>query len=156
MFSLKKVMILSHCILNPYCEMDQPATLDLYRKTIRELLDREVGILQLPCPELCYQSLERKSITSDDPGVNDYRAYCRQLLMPIKKNLGEYKRNGVEIIGMVGIDTSPSCSTKDSSSIMMKELFRMMEEEGIAFPVIDMPQKADADQEAFLKELFSL
>ena len=150
---MKKVIILSHCILNPYCELDEPSALSLYQQAIRTIVNKGIGILQLPCPELCYQGLERASITGKDSRAADYRAYCREILSPTIKNIVEYHKNGVELVKIVGIDTSPSCSTEDPSSIMIKELVQMMEEKGIFVSTIDMPQDPDINKEDFLKRI---
>ena len=53
----RKVVFLAHCLLN------QNAISDVYPAAFRELvqffLEHQVGIVQLPCPELCCLGLDR-------------------------------------------------------------------------------------------------
>ncbi|HML37513.1 MAG TPA: hypothetical protein PKA19_08865 [Bacillota bacterium] len=152
---MKKVIVLSHCIINPFCELDESLTKNLFAKTIKEIADRGIGILQLPCPELSYQHLERESITSQDERAEEYGKYCRELLKSTVQNIKEYHQNGIGLIRLVGIDTSPSCSTADSSSIMMQVLAEMLKDAGISIPAADMPHFFDGDESVFVDELLA-
>lgn len=148
---MKKIALISHCVLNSYCE--QPEASEIFRKKILEVLtDKNISIVQLPCPELCYQGLERESILPGTEVAEAYQRYCECLLAPIIKNLEEYMRHDIEIAGVVGIETSPSCSVKDSAAIMMQLLFREMKQKKIPWgKVMDMPVSGDGD--AFYKQL---
>ena len=107
---MKRVMLLSHCILNSFCEM--PMAPDNLRKRIIDIItEKNLSIIQLPCPELSYQGLARKSICPHTAEAEEYRRYCEDLLENILSNIAEYKENNIEIVGIIGIDTSPSCST---------------------------------------------
>ena len=86
---MKKIALVSHCVLNSLCEL--PEASDTFRKQIVNLLtDKKISLMQLPCPELCYQALERESITAEDPKAEKYEQYCRELLVPVMKDV--YKR----------------------------------------------------------------
>ena len=67
-----------------------------------------------------------------------YAEYCRKLLQPLTKNLCQYRENGVELVAVIGINTSPSCSVEDPESIMMKILLDTLKEIGYSdFRCID-------------------
>ncbi len=56
----KRVLFLAHCLLNQNAISDGTAVCPAsYRELLRVLLDAEVGILQMPCPELCCLGLDR-------------------------------------------------------------------------------------------------
>lgn len=151
---MKKIALISHCVLNNYCEL--PEASETFRKKILEILtDKNISIVQLPCPELCYQGLERESILPGTEPAEKYQEYCESLLAPIIKNLEDYTRHGIEIAGVVGIETSPSCSVEDSAAIMTRLLFKEMEEKKIPWgKVVDMPVSGDG--KAFYEQLKQL
>lgn len=148
---MKKIAILSHCVLNSCCEL--PEAPDTFRRQILEtLLEKNISIFQLPCPELCFQALERESILPESSLAKDYRDYCKTLLAPVIKNLEEYKKHDIEVALIMGIDTSPSCSVHDREAIMMKLLLESMKKINIQWgQAFDMP--VDGTGEAFLERL---
>lgn len=153
---MKNIVLLSHCILNSMCET--PPAPDTYRREITDLfIDRGISMIQLPCPELCYQDLVRESIEPGSEKAEEYAEYCRQLLAPLVDNLQKYKKNGIEVAGIIGIDTSPSCSTVDSDSIMIKVLLEEIEAFSSSRPVMmDMPvEPGHADFIQKLSEAFA-
>lgn len=114
---MNKIALLSHCVLNSLCELPQAS--DTFRKAIVDcLMEKKINMVQLPCPELCYQALERVSIEPDSPAAEEYRKYCRELLKPLLHNLEEYKKQEIELVLILGIDTSPSCSITNPQAIM--------------------------------------
>lgn len=152
---MKKIVLLSHCVMNPFCELPEaPETL---RKPILDtFLRKGWGIIQLPCPELCYQSLERSSIYVTDEEAAPYRLYCKKLLQPLIKNIGEYNIHGIKVGGIVGIDTSPSCSVIDQDAIMMQVLLDQLNEiKSGEIQRIDTPIDDDIDMDIFLDDLAS-
>ena len=151
---MKRIVLLSHCVLNSMCE--EPPAADTYRKCIVEAaMDGGVSMIQLPCPELCYQALVRDSIYPGDEKAGPYAEYCRGLLAPLIKNLREYKENGVGLAAVIGIRTSPSCSLEDPDSIMMKILLEALGEIGYeGFRCLDMP--VEPGDEAFIREIEGL
>ncbi|MGI6732266.1 MAG: hypothetical protein ACOX5F_10325 [Anaerovoracaceae bacterium] len=152
---MKKVIVLSHCILNSFCELDKPSNKKLFDQLVVSLINDGIGILQLPCPELSYQGLNRKSITPQDDNAEDYRLFCREILESTIKDLKEYHKNDIDVVKLVGIETSPSCSVIDPESIMMKELISEMEKEGITYSRIDMPHDPVSNIEEFIEEILA-
>lgn len=152
---MKKVIVLSHCILNSFCELDEPSNKKLYDQFVVSLIKGGIGILQLPCPELSFQGLNRKSITAQDVKAEEYRVFCREILESTIRDLKEYHRNSIDVVKLVGIETSPSCSALDTESIMMKELVSLMEREGITYSKIDMPHDLVSDIDGFIEEILA-
>lgn len=153
---MKKIILISHCVLNSYCEL--PKAPDELRKDMLEILmNQDVSIVQLPCPELSYQGLERESIHPGDEKAKDYEQYCKELLKPVIKDIQEYNANDVEIIGIIGIDTSPSCSVINKDAIMMKLLREELNDLKIDIKdLLDMPVTAGENRDQFLSLLHKI
>ncbi len=136
---MKRIILVSHCVLNRFCET--PPAGDFYREGLFQAVsDKHLSIVQLPCPELCFQGLVRESISPGTEKAEEYEKYCEGLIEPIVKNLIQYRENGIEAAGIIGIDKSPSCSVVDVDAIMMKVLFKRLKEEGIDIHFkVDMP-----------------
>jgi len=141
---MKRVIMLAHCILNGFCDLD--VSDNTLRREVMDVIDKEdTGVIQLPCPELCYQALERTSIEPGDSRSGKYEEYCRDLLADLFKTLREYHKHDVEILGMLGIENSPSCSAEDDSSIMCRIIKEELEKSGIEAKIIsDIPESAEA------------
>lgn len=151
---MKRVVLLSHCVLNHLCEL--PEASSAFRKAILDILqDKNLGMIQLPCPELCYQSLDRTSILPGDAAADQYRHYCKVLLEPVFQNLKQYQKHGISLAGIVGIDTSPSCSVANENAIMaeilLDTIYSMDIEPGL---LVDMPIKGNGKD--FLEALKTL
>lgn len=142
---MKRIVLLSHCILNSFCELPQ-APDDLREEILRVINDKKLSVVQLPCPELSYQGLDRSSIYPGTPEAEKYEKYCGQLISTVVSNIEEYKDNDIEIAGIIGIDTSPSCSTMDSRAIMMKVLLEKLSDAGVTAKVLaDMPVEGSGE-----------
>jgi predicted secreted protein len=86
------------------------------------LIDAGVGILQMPCPELLCLGLDRQveagihtTVESEDTRVAQHmvedqtQTLCRRLVSDLVYQVEEYQRNGFELVGIIGINGSPTC-----------------------------------------------
>lgn len=153
---MKKIALLSHCIWNPFCEAEEPAAKTLYRQIVAALMEKDVAILQLPCPELTYQGLIRDSLYPDSEKAEEYTKFCRGLLKVALNNIKEYQKNGVAVVALLGIDTSPSCSAIDPTAFMTNELLKMMADEEIPVKCMDMPISVVVKPQELIDEILSL
>ena len=56
----RKVVFVAHCLLNQNAISDQTAVYPAaFRDVVDFFLERDVGIVQMPCPELCCLGLDR-------------------------------------------------------------------------------------------------
>ena len=145
---MKKIVLVSHCALNSMCEL--PPASDEYRKGLLGIAgENGWDIIQLPCPELSYQGLERESIYPGTEKAWDYGHYCWDLLTPLFKNLREYIKYGYQFIGIIGIETSPSCSIKAGEGIMMGLIMDFLKTNGVIdCKLVNMP--VESGDESFL------
>lgn len=125
----KRVLFLAHCVLNQNAISDGTASFSGVNETIlRLLLDANVGIVQMPCPEMNCLGLDR----GDREGANrplleensrirremnrtGARRMLDELVRQVLFQIEEYERFGFEVVGIVGINRSPSCGIDTTS-----------------------------------------
>ena len=117
---MKKILIVSHCVLNSASKLksfDQneiESENNLRRELLKKVIDNDIQLLQLPCPEYLQYGFNRWGHTMDQFNNTFFRARCREMLQPIVQQIEEYLANPEEfqILGVLGIDGSPSCGVK--------------------------------------------
>lgn len=113
---MKKVIFVSHCILNTaskvvlYNQQSIDAEEKLRLQFVSTALNNGIQIVQLPCPEFTLYGSKRWGHVSDQFDNPFFREHCRKILTTIIQQLKEYLSNSsYEVLGIVGIDGSPSC-----------------------------------------------
>lgn len=106
----RKILVLSHCILNqnsvvlPYGRK----MLD-FQELINYCLENNIGLIQLPCPEFKHLGLKRWGHLKTQLDYTGYRNLCKKLLIPIVEELEDYLANDYKVLGVCGIKGSPTC-----------------------------------------------
>lgn len=133
----RRLILLAHCILNqnavvqPLARM--PAALE---GIVRACLEAEVGLLQLPCPEMAARGPTRAQDERHGYDTPEYRALCRQLLAPIRDQVRAHEHADYTIVGLIGIGDSPSCGldtthegkAQPGRGVFMEELLALLPE----------------------------
>lgn len=117
---MKKILFVSHCILNTASKvaMDDRASIaseeDLRRRFVAEALSSGIQLIQLPCPEFTLYGSRRWGHVSNQFNNPFFREHCRRLIEPFILQIREYRsdKRKFRILGIVGIDGSPSCGVK--------------------------------------------
>ena len=164
----KRVIFLAHCLLNQNAISDGTAVSPAsFQAVIRLLLDAEVGIVQMPCPELCCLGLDRGNIHgADSPvtventrireslGQDGPRRQLEALAGQVAHQILEYRKYGFAVLGIIGADRSPTCGVETTSDqgvelpgrgVFMGALCRALERRGISLPCVGVkagPQAA--------------
>ena len=125
----KKLILVAHCLLNQNSISDGTADLPCqFREVVELLADCRIGIIQLPCPELTCLGLDRKDaaggqrdlltentrirgLMEERHNIETLRARADDLAMQVD----EYRRHGFEVLGLIGVDRSPSCGVETTS-----------------------------------------
>lgn len=154
----KKVVFVAHCILNQNTKLDECAHHPgPVWKVIQLLGEQGFGIIQLPCPELLLLGLSRQvditanpTVMSEDTRIakcmREKRAQemCKKLTEDIIYQIQEYQKNEFEVIGIIGINGSPTCGVETTWAENKEyegygEFFRILKEEleleGIQLPM---------------------
>jgi predicted secreted protein len=119
----KQVILVSHCILNQNAKIDRCAWYPgAMIEVSRHLIDSGVGILQMPCPELLCLGLDRQVVNIDKTTVESedervallmhedrYAVICKSIAQNLVYQISEYQKNGFTVIGLLGINCSPTC-----------------------------------------------
>ena len=152
----KNIVLVSHCLLNQNSVVLPLARAKgMYKALVEVIKDREIGILQLPCPEIIHLGIERKPMTKQEYDTEDYRRLCRELLKPIIIQLEFYKASDYNLVGIIGIDESPTCSL-DTKGIMMEEFYKSLEEYHIELSNIAVPTTYRENVETRFSEKLSI
>lgn len=158
----KKLVILAHCLLN------QNAVLLGWERApgpfagIMSLLgEHQVSILQLPCPELAYLGLERPPMTYGEYNTSEYMVHCLQLLKPFALQMKHYLHHDYQLLGILGIEESPSCDSFKSRGVFMNALRvsvnALKSEVYEKTPKLDLPENLEeGGYDAYLKKLKEL
>lgn len=113
----QKVLLLSHCFLNDGTKL-RNADADEFamertskRAFLKQALDSNIELLQLPCPEFLLYGSNRWGHASSQFDTPFFRRESKKLLEDIVLQLMEYTSHPerFEILGIIGIDGSPSC-----------------------------------------------
>ena len=125
----KSVVFVAHCILNQNSLSDGTASYPSQIKEVLGLLTKfDVGIVQMPCPELLCLGLSRGNIGESLGSIVEENARIRKmmstgsavkemkkLIKGVIKQIIEYRKYGFTIKGIVGINRSPSCGVETTS-----------------------------------------
>ena len=116
---MKRILVVSHCLLNTASKVERykdasiQSEEELRRRILKKALEEGVQLIQLPCPEFVMYGARRWGHTYEQFDNPFYRQKCRELLAPIMQQLKEYNaQEEVCLLGVLGIDGSPSCGVK--------------------------------------------
>lgn len=119
----KKIVLVAHCFLNQNSKIDECAHYPgVILEATKALIDTEVGIIQMPCPEIFYLGLDRevdlrtsRTVESEDTRVakrmqeEKSKALCKSMVDSIVYQVEEYIKHGFCIVGLIGMNGSPTC-----------------------------------------------
>lgn len=125
----KRVILVAHCVLNQNSISDGTADFPGSDQALVELLlAAKVGIVQLPCPELMCLGLDRGNpdgavcpLLVENSRIRramERRSAGRRLASLARSvvyQILEYRTHGFDVLGMVGINRSPSCGVETTS-----------------------------------------
>ena len=114
---MQNILVVSHCVLNIsakvvlYEKEAMAAEEALRRKFLQSALQKGVQLLQLPCPEFTLYGACRWGHVSTQFDNPFFRQHCERQLDPVILQLKEYLAHAerFHVIGVLGIDGSPSC-----------------------------------------------
>jgi predicted secreted protein len=139
----KKILVVSHCVLNQNTVIPEEArSPGMMKSAVSWAEEQGYGLVQLPCPEFTYLGPDRPSMTREQYDTPEYRAHCRSILLPVVEQLQLYQEHGYTLVGGMGIATSPSCDP--GYGVFMEELHLLANEMRI---VLDQFWQIPATQE---------
>jgi len=140
MYRNKRVIFLSHCILNQNTVVKPLARAGgAYNNIVKEILNRNIGIHQISCPEYRLLGLQRKPMSKQEYDSKEFRYLCSKIAKDTIEIMKEYIRNEYDIVGIIGIKQSPTCSITGNRGILMEELFNVLDREDINIRYFEVP-----------------
>lgn len=113
---MKKIFVVSHCILNTASKVRQDESelqeeYKLRSKFLRMALEQNIQLVQLPCPEFILYGSRRWGHVRSQFDHPTFRKTCRDLFEPILMQLQEYASDTshFSILGIISVEGSPSC-----------------------------------------------
>ncbi len=165
------VVFVPHCALNMNARhvdcADFPAMMEPLFEFLRE---NQIGIVQMPCPELRVLGLGRDR---DVPPLNTIREAleipdAQKRLKPLVDDMvyliKEYRYQEVEILGMLGKNGSPSCGVETThkegehvpgQGILIRELRKGLAREGLDIELKGIDDHRQEEAIAWVQERIS-
>jgi predicted secreted protein len=149
-----KVVFVSHCMLNQNARIvraaDFPAT---FEPLIEYLQKKQVGLIQMPCPELYCLGLGRRAVRV---GLESSagRQRLERLVDDLVFTIREYLFQGFEIVGILGKQGSPACGVtrtwldnrqQDGQGVWIRELKVRLVAEELELPVLGVADHKQND-----------
>ncbi len=144
----RKIVFLTHCFLNINTRFPQGcAFAGANVQMINTLLQHDLGIIQMPCPEFLCMGLE-KELYGEIP-ESELRDCFRNIAAGVVDQIEAYLALGYEISGIIGMNPSPSCGVEvskgkgtmlgldrdtsevEESGVFIEELMRLAEQRGL-------------------------
>jgi predicted secreted protein len=134
-----KVIFLSHCILNENTRyLGGACRAACIREIVEKCLDKDIGIVQMPCPEqIAWGGVTKRLmlLAYGAKGTLFYRILSlffpvfllytrvifRRLARETAGQIRDYLASGFSVVGVMGIDGSPSCGV--SKTLDMRRSF---------------------------------
>ena len=167
----RRIVVVIECVLNQNARDDGAAVTPAINRAVIDLCQEyEVGILQIPCPEMDVLGFKRNrppgiSIRAALDSVRGRRR-CREISIGIANRLQDYSRQGYKILAIIGGNPeSPGCAVHpgehgltDHSGVLMRELYDELRKRNLMVPfkgVRDSDLGLMESDIRWLKELFS-
>lgn len=121
------VLVVSHCLLNKSVRWWQEGkpperNIGLSSEIVQYALRRNIGLIQMPCPEFTFCGNPRPSRTKDDyERLEGFKEHCEKLAKSfaeqIIKLITMSRIPQIHIIAVVGIKRSPSCAVNSAMAV---------------------------------------
>ena len=104
------VIFLSHCCLNQNAKVRGIAKYPgAIIPLVELLLEHDVGIYQMTCPEMTYLGNMRWGMVQDQYNNPMFRRHCQRLAEVVVDQVQNYLQCGYKVLGFVMMDGSPVC-----------------------------------------------
>ena len=142
-----RVILLAHCILNQNAVVKPLARAKgAYEAIITTIMNEGIGLVQLPCPETLHLGLDRLPMSYEEYDTTAFKVLCSNLVTNQMLYIEKLLENGTEIVGILGIESSPSCDQATRKGHFMESLHGI--EVLNQLPKLDVPEAYAEDEEA--------
>lgn len=154
----RKIALVAHCLLNQNAKVAGMASWPaLVNPVIDILTQANVGIVQMPCPEVEHLGVSRPTgeDTKEQYDTPEYRGCCLRLAQHVVGQAQQYVNAGCQVVCVLGMEGSPSCSVTtvptrkgpaDGSGVFFEILLTELKKANLEISVIGIPEAADMSQ----------
>lgn len=115
---------------------------------IRILIKHHINIVQMPCPELIFDGFQRKPCGRKKYDTPPNRQICEKIAEQVIEMMAEFRKNGCDIVAMLGIEFSPTCAVSKlmapppnrqmifGEGIFIEALKKKLKQKQIRIPII--------------------
>jgi predicted secreted protein len=159
----RRVVLLPHCALNQNSRVAgaavRPAAME---NLIAGLLQHNIGIIQMPCPEFILLGMDRAHLPiSAELEKAASQAQLRRLALDLVEQITAYRRCGVEVLAILGKNGSPTCGVETTwrrgvvpgTGAFIEEMRALLRNHGLKVKIIGIE---DDNPEAVLSKLEGL
>ena len=111
----RKVVVVCHCILNANSKVEGLSQYAGIHPLVGRLAGLGIGVIQMPCAEMTALGMRRWGQTREQYESVAFTQHCRELSEQTAEQVREYQRCGYDILGVVGVDGSPTCGVTTSA-----------------------------------------
>ena len=167
----RRIVLVIECILNQNARDDGAATFPVLNWEVLRLCDAyEVGVVQMPCPEIAFlgfaRSRPRGTSIRAALDTEEGRACCRRISVTIVDRIQEYVRQGYQVLAILGGNPdSPGCAVHigpqgllPKSGVLMRELQDELRQRNLDVPfrgIRDDDPDMMAEDIKWLEDVFS-
>jgi len=130
-----KIALVSHCILN---QNSRAVGLKERPSAVAEIMGflarNEIGLIQMPCPELADAGVLRPPKTREQYDNVSFRRYCRKIAEELADQIQEYEKSKIKLKLVLGVEGSPSCGVNEVSGVFLEELRSALDKRAISAP----------------------
>ena len=155
----KKIVFIAHCLINQNAISDGTAVYPAaFTDLINLLMQNDIGIVQMPCPELCCLGLDRGNPSGAKSPVlientririamqqKEPNEKLQKLIDYVMLQISQYRQHGFKIIAIIGANRSPNCGIETTSEnnqevqgmgLFMAEIAKQLNANRIKIPFI--------------------
>jgi predicted secreted protein len=111
----RRVVVVCHCLVNANSKVEGLSQYQGVHPLVQRLAEKGVGIIQMRCAEMTAMGMRRWGQTYEQYDNAPFRAHCEALAEQTLADVTEYLRTGYEVLGVVGVDGSPTCGVNKSA-----------------------------------------
>lgn len=112
----RRIVLVSHCVLNANAKVEGLSLYQGVHPLVAELAARGVGVIQMPCAEMGACGMKRWGQTREQYANPAFEELCASLADDTARLVREYQRCGYDVLGVVGIEGSPTCGVTKSAA----------------------------------------
>lgn len=122
----KDIVFVCHCLINLHSKVSRDSNKKtddeerVRKEFLHHCLEQDIQLVQLPCPEFTLYGPQRWGHVKEQFNNIFFRDHSRMILTPFIKQIIAYRDSGAiskpDILGIIGIEGSPSCGVNRTCS----------------------------------------